>query len=74
MSTSWREAYRNALNEQDWRKLADAVNDAEIAIAACLQELGGIEDSRKERAELNTATKDLLVIKVRRLGWPDPTK
>jgi len=36
MFTLWREAYRNALNEQDWRKLAEAVSAAERAIATRL--------------------------------------
>jgi hypothetical protein len=74
MTQTWRELYRTALNEQDHRKLAEAVIAAESAIFARFQELAGIAYCSKERAELNTATKDLLAIKVKKLGWPDPGK
>jgi len=65
---------------RDYRYVSAVVNKlrrsnaAEGANFARVQEPIGILDSKKERVELNTATKDLLAIKVRKLGFPDPTK
>jgi 4-diphosphocytidyl-2C-methyl-D-erythritol kinase len=68
--SSWKEPYRQALEESDAHKLTTLVQAAEYAIVLRLQELENSTDHHEERIEMKLATADLLVIKTYKLGWP----
>jgi hypothetical protein len=61
----WKQAYRTALHEKDRKGLTVAVRLAEDAIQARLQHLTTLGEGRhdKERADLNTALRDLIALK-----------
>jgi hypothetical protein len=67
---AWRDTYRRALNEQNPAKLANVVIEAETAIFMRFQELAGSPDHHAERVEMQTAARDLLAIKIQKLGYP----
>ena len=69
-SYSWKELYRQTLKESDEEKLTELVNAAEYAIVLRLQELENCADHQEERAEIKSATADLLALKTHKLGWP----
>lgn len=66
----WKQAYQNALQNQDTEKLTDRILKAEAAIFERLQQIAGSSDRREERKEMEAAAADLLAIKVHKLGWP----
>jgi hypothetical protein len=68
----WEESYRAALRESDPELLKQRVLDAEAALFRRALQLNGSPDDEKERAAMDQAGADLLVIKVRKLGWPSP--
>jgi hypothetical protein len=69
-SYSWKELYRQTLKESDEQKLTELVHAAEYAIVLRLQELENCTDHQEERAEIKSATADLLALKTHKLGWP----
>jgi hypothetical protein len=62
---NWKDTYRKALLEKDPKRLVDAIRLAESAIQARLQELATSSDVGNgiERADLNTALRDLIALK-----------
>jgi hypothetical protein len=70
---SWRDAYRDVLNEVNNDNLTEAIHVAEGAIYIRWQELEGSADHHAEREEIKAASASLLLMKVFELGWPSPT-
>jgi hypothetical protein len=70
MSDSWRQLYLDALNETRIERLESAVMAVEGAIFERWQELGESPGHVVERAAIQAATDELLMIKVEKLGWP----
>jgi hypothetical protein len=70
MGHEWRDSYRRALNEQDHSQLANVVIEAETAIFMRFQELAGTPDHHAERVDMQIAARDLLAIKIQKLGYP----
>jgi len=68
----WEESCRAALRESDPELLKQRVLDAEAALFRRALQLNGSPDDEEERAAMDQAGADLLVIKVRKLGWPSP--
>jgi hypothetical protein len=64
---SWKDPYRQALQESDERKLTEQVLAAESAVVHRLQELGD-SDLREERVDLKCVAADLLAIETHKLG------
>ena len=69
---TWKTAYEKTRWELDVEKLLTLVHAAEAALFLRSQEIDDLPAYRYERAAMETAAKDLLAIKIRRLGWPDP--
>jgi hypothetical protein len=67
----WKTAAKRAAEELDIEKFRYYVLAAEAAIFFRLQELPDSPDHTKERDEMNVALSKLLVLKIRRLGWPN---
>lgn len=67
----WKVASEKAAAELDIDKFRYHVLAAEAAIFFRLQELPDSPDHTKERDEMNVALSKLLVLKIRRLGWPN---
>jgi hypothetical protein len=63
----WSDTYRNALLEKDPKRIAEAVRLAEESIQARLLEIAALDGGRngREQADLNTALRDLVALKVR---------
>jgi hypothetical protein len=72
MSTNWKAAYQNTLEETDRGKLAQYVLETEGAIFDRIQELGSSLDHHQEREEMKAAAEHLLDIKTRKLSFPNP--
>ena len=68
----WEELYRAALNESDPAQLKQLLLDAEWALFRRGLQLNGSSNHDEERGMMNQAAADLLVIKIRKLGWPSP--
>jgi len=71
-SPSWKAAYEKTLSELDSKKLLALLHATEAALYIRWQELENLPAHREERAQMEAAAKDLLAIKVHKLGWPDP--
>jgi hypothetical protein len=69
--SSWQELYQAALVESDKKKLNELILAVEEAIFLRAQELSDSKVDDKERSLMAEATQELLIIKTRRLGWPD---
>lgn len=67
MTADWDDTYRNALLETDLKRIADAVRIAEETISARLRDVAALNDggNRKEKADLNTALRDLVALRVK---------
>jgi hypothetical protein len=66
----WEELYRAVLNESDPEQLKQRVLDAEWALFRRGVQLDGSSNHHEERGAMDQAAADLLVIKIRKLGWP----
>jgi len=69
---TWKTAYEKTRWELDAEKLLTLVHATEAALFLRWQEIDDLPAYRYERAAMETAAKDLLTIKIRKLGWPDP--
>ncbi len=67
----WKVAAEKAAGELDIDKFRHHVLAAEAAIFFRLQELPDSLDHTEERDEMNVALSKLLMLKIRRLGWPN---
>ena len=69
---AWKQVYLNVHREKTTDGLTHAVFAAEAAIFERLRQLSGSSDHADERAEMQAATEEMLVIKTEKLGWPKP--
>ena len=69
-SSSWKQAYLEALKTSEKEKLTVLVQSAELAILDRAKELTDSPEHRQERYELRLAGMDLLAVKTHKLGWP----
>jgi hypothetical protein len=69
---SWRTVYAKTVWETDNEKLLTLIHATEEALYLRWQELGQGSEETAERAEMEAASRDLLAIKIHKLGWPDP--
>jgi hypothetical protein len=70
--TSWKESYERAVRESDKRKLTELVRVAEEGMFLRGRDLSGSMNHQEERSEMTAAAADLLVVKIYKLGWPNP--
>ena len=68
----WELSYQAVLNESDPEQLKQRVLDAEWALFQRALQLNGSSNHKEERGMMNQAAADLLIIKIRKLGWPSP--
>jgi hypothetical protein len=71
---SWKTAYEKTVSEVDKEKLLTLIHVTEGALFERWQELGSDPAYTPERVAMKIAADDLLAIKIRRLGWPDPCR
>jgi hypothetical protein len=71
---SWKAAYEKVVRESDTEKLLTLLHASEEALYSRWQEVGNDPERTKERAAMEAASKDLLAIKIHKLGWPDPCR
>jgi hypothetical protein len=69
---SWKAAYEKTRWELDTEKLLALIHATEAALFLRWQELEDVSAHREEHAAMEAAAKDLLAIKIHKLGWPDP--
>jgi hypothetical protein len=69
---TWKTAYEKTSWALDAEKLLTLVHATEAALFLRWQEIDDLPAYCYERAAMETATRDLLAIKIRKLGWPDP--
>jgi hypothetical protein len=69
---SWKVFYEKTICEADTEKLITLIHSTEAALYLRWQELDDNVAHRHERAAMEAAAKELLAIKTRKLGWPDP--
>jgi hypothetical protein len=69
---SWKAAYEKTRWELDTEKLLTLIHATEAALLSRWQELEDVPAHREERHQMEAASRDLLAIKIHRLGWPDP--
>ena len=68
----WKTAYEKTRWESDKEQLLTFIHATEIALFLRWQELGDDPSHKKERLAMEVASEDLLAVKIRKLGWPDP--
>jgi hypothetical protein len=69
---SWKAAYEKTRWESGTEKLLTLLHATEAALFLRWQELEDVPEHREERDEMESAAKDLLAVKIHKLGWPDP--
>jgi hypothetical protein len=69
---SWKGAYEKTRWELDTEKLLTLVHATEAGLFLRWQELEDVSAHGEECAAMEAAAKDLLAIKIHKLGWPDP--
>jgi hypothetical protein len=69
---SWKTAYEKTMWELDKNRLLALIHAAESELFERWRELGDDPAHTRERVAMKIAADDLLAIKIRRLGWPDP--
>jgi hypothetical protein len=69
---SWKAAYEKTRWELDPEKLLSLIHATQAAMLSRWHEQEDGPAHREERNEMEAASKDLLAIKIHRLGWPDP--
>jgi hypothetical protein len=67
---TWQDPYQKAISEEDKERLCELVRQTEAAIYKRFQELQNSSNHQEERRLMKVATKQLLSLKVNRLGWP----
>jgi hypothetical protein len=72
--TGARSSYGATIAETNVTSLEHLVYETEEAITRRLQELVRTSSDPAELTELRAAADQLLLLKVQRLGWPDPLK
>ena len=70
----WQKLYESCIFERNLEKLNKLVFEAEGAIYLRSRELSNESHIVAEAQALGRAAKGLLEIKIKKLGWPDPTK
>jgi hypothetical protein len=70
--SSWQAAYEKTMWELDKEELLRLVQAAEGALFDRWRELGNDPAYRQERLAMEAAAEDLLAVKIRKLGWPNP--
>jgi hypothetical protein len=70
----WQQLYESCFLETNLRKLDKLVFEAEDAIYLRSRELSKESHIADEVQALRLAANGLLEIKIKKLGWPDPTK
>jgi hypothetical protein len=68
----WKVAAAKATSESDTERFRHLVRAAETAIFFRLQELSSPLEHAEECDEINSALTELLELKIRKLGWPNP--
>jgi hypothetical protein len=72
--SSWKTIYENTIWELDAKKLLALIHATEAALYLRWQELSNGPENTGERAAMKAAAKELLAIKLHKLGWPDPCR
>jgi hypothetical protein len=70
----WKIAHEKVVWESDWEKLRALVHATEEALFLRWQELGNGPEQTEERASMEATARDLLAIKIHKLGWTDPCR
>ena len=70
----WQKLYESCVFETDLEKLDKLVCETEDAIYLRSRELSNEPHIADEVQALRRAAMGLLEIKIKKLGWPDPTK
>jgi len=70
----WQKLYESCSFETDLERLGKLVNETEDAIYLRFHELSNESHIADEVQALKTGRNGLLEIKIKKLGWPDPTK
>lgn len=70
----WRDLYAAVRIETDPTDLACLMSLCEATIFRRLQELNFAPENEQERAEMLDASVQMLNLRVKKLGWPDPTR
>lgn len=71
---NWRDLYAAVRIEEDVTDLACLMSLCEAAIYRRLQKLSFTPENETERAEMLDASIHMLKLRIKRLGWPDPTR
>jgi hypothetical protein len=69
---SWKVEYKKTGWELDTEELRLLIHTTEEALLTRWQELEDVPAHHEERQQMEAASKDLLAIKIYKLGWPDP--
>jgi hypothetical protein len=69
---SWKALYEKTIWEADTEKLLTLIHATEAALYLRWQEIDDSAAHQPERAAMEAAAKELLAVKVHKLGWPDP--
>jgi hypothetical protein len=70
----WQQLYESCVSETNLEKLNKLVLETEDAIYLRSRELSNEPHIADEVQALRRAAMGLLEIKIKKLGWPDPTK
>jgi hypothetical protein len=68
----WNLSLERARQESDPEMLLPLIHATEAELYFRWEEMGDDTAHGQERAAMETAAKDLLAIKIHKLGWPDP--
>jgi hypothetical protein len=71
---AWKEVYERTIWESGTEQLLTLIHITKAALYHRWQELRDGPEDEKERAEMEAAAKELLAIKIHKLGWPDPCR
>jgi hypothetical protein len=71
---SWKTAYEKTVWESDTEELLTSIHATEAALFERWLEISGADGHNEERGAMKAAADDLLEIKIRKLGWPNPCK
>jgi hypothetical protein len=69
---SWKTVYEKTIWESDKEELLTLIHATEHALYLRWQELEDGVTHKQERAAMETAARELLAMKIHRLGWPNP--
>jgi hypothetical protein len=71
---SWKTVYEKTVWESDTEEVLTSIHATEAALFERWLGISAAEGHDEERGAMKAAADDLLEIKIRRLGWPDPCK